>query len=144
MTTQTPVFEKSIRYDRFSKDYEMKLNGDLVGYARTHTEAENTLDALVHELLTHPIPVVEVIEAHRDTLADSADIAAMLAEEAAYTFGDRVVPANPDGYHLIGVVVGFINPDLPESYLSVNFECSDGTTENLWLTADELQKEAAQ
>lgn len=83
MTTQTPAYEKEIRYCRGSRDYEMLLDGDLVGYARTHTDAENTLDALVHELLTHPIPVVEGIEAHRDALADSADIAAMLAEEAA-------------------------------------------------------------
>lgn len=49
MTTATTVTE--IRYDRFSRDYAMYLDGELVGYARTYHEAEVLLDDLVLERL---------------------------------------------------------------------------------------------
>lgn len=47
-----PTYDKSIRYDRESRDYAMYLDGELVGYARTYHEAEVTLDQLVFELLS--------------------------------------------------------------------------------------------
>lgn len=46
--------KREIRYDRFSKDFQMTLNNEIVGYARTYLEAETTLDALVYALLTKP------------------------------------------------------------------------------------------
>lgn len=80
---QTPVttlqFRKEIEYARATKDYVMFLNGELVGYARTPGDADKVLDQLVFELLNHPFATVaEVVEQHRDTLAESADIAAEL------------------------------------------------------------------
>lgn len=51
-----PLYEKSIKYDRESRDYEMRLDGELVGFARTYHDAEVTLDELVHTTLTHAAP----------------------------------------------------------------------------------------
>lgn len=45
------MYRKEIQYDRESRDYAMYLDGELVGFARTHHEAEITLDLLVFELL---------------------------------------------------------------------------------------------
>ena len=46
------MYEKSIRYDRETRDYAMYLDGELVGFARTYHEAEVTLDQLVFELMS--------------------------------------------------------------------------------------------
>ena len=46
------TYEKSISYDRETRDYAMYLDGELVGFARNHHEAEVTLDQLVFELVT--------------------------------------------------------------------------------------------
>lgn len=72
----TPSYAKVIQYDRETKDYAMYLDGELVGFARTQAEAENTLDALVFELLSAPAPVAEAVESRRETLAETADIEA--------------------------------------------------------------------
>lgn len=45
------MYEKSIIYDRETRDFAMYLNGELVGFARTYQEAETTLDNLVYELI---------------------------------------------------------------------------------------------
>lgn len=45
-------YRKEIVYSRETRDFAMYLDGELVGFARTHTEAETTLDALVFELLS--------------------------------------------------------------------------------------------
>lgn len=45
------MYVKEIRYCRKTKDYEMLLDGETVGYARTFQEAEVALDNLVFELL---------------------------------------------------------------------------------------------
>jgi hypothetical protein len=42
---------KVIIYDRETRDFAMYLDGELVGFARTHSEAETTLDELVREIL---------------------------------------------------------------------------------------------
>jgi hypothetical protein len=47
-----PPYEKSIAYDRENRDYAMRLDGELVGFARTYHEAEITLDQLVFELMS--------------------------------------------------------------------------------------------
>lgn len=46
------MYEKSIVYDRETRDYAMYLDSELVGFARTYHEAEVTLDQLVFELMT--------------------------------------------------------------------------------------------
>jgi hypothetical protein len=46
------MYCKEIRYDTETRDYAMHLDGELIGFARTHQEAQITLDALVHELLS--------------------------------------------------------------------------------------------
>jgi hypothetical protein len=46
------MYEKSIVYDRLTRDYGMYLDGELVGFARNYHEAEVTLDQLVYELLS--------------------------------------------------------------------------------------------
>ena len=55
MTTTTDTFEKSIRYDRETRDFAMYLNGELVGYAATYHEAEVALDQLVYAQLTRGV-----------------------------------------------------------------------------------------
>jgi hypothetical protein len=55
MSTAHPhsiTFAKSVVSHQESGDHTMYLDGELVGFARTHDEAETTLDHLVHELLT--------------------------------------------------------------------------------------------
>ncbi len=42
---------KEIVYDPETRDFAMYLDGELVGFARTYQEAEQTLDELVYELL---------------------------------------------------------------------------------------------
>lgn len=49
------MFEKSIKYDRETRDYRMELNGEFVGYARTYQEAEVTLDQLVFDALIYKV-----------------------------------------------------------------------------------------
>lgn len=49
MTSTT--FEKSIRYDRETRDFAMYLDGEMVGYARTYHDAESALDQLAYDLL---------------------------------------------------------------------------------------------
>lgn len=54
MTTQTaPRYEKEIRYSPEDRDYLMLLDGQPVGFARTHHEAEIALDELIHSILIH-------------------------------------------------------------------------------------------
>ncbi len=53
MTTTDATYRKEICYDRETRDYAMRLDGELVGYARSYSEAEITLDQLVFELLSH-------------------------------------------------------------------------------------------
>lgn len=45
------MYEKAIIYDPETRDFAMYLDGELVGFARTFQEAEETLDQLVYELL---------------------------------------------------------------------------------------------
>src|SRR5688572_32812852 len=93
----TPILpQRDIVYDRPTRTYAMYLDGELVGFARTHGEAETTLDELVYQqLLSRPLSEVEAL-AHELasvhpalTLSDALDIAnqkidAVLAYAAAY------------------------------------------------------------
>ena len=93
----TPILpQRDIVYDRETRSYAMHLDGELVGFARTHGEAETTLDELVYQLLlSRPLTETEAL-AHELaavhpalTLSDALDIAtqtidAVLAYAAAY------------------------------------------------------------
>lgn len=46
------MYRKEVVYDRECHDYAMYLDAELVGFARTYTEAEVTLDQLVFELIS--------------------------------------------------------------------------------------------
>lgn len=48
---QAPLHDKQVVYDCETRDFAMYLDGELVGFARTYSEAEATLDALVYEIL---------------------------------------------------------------------------------------------
>jgi len=52
MSTTDATYRKEIVFDRETRDFAMYLDGELVGYARTYSEAETTLDELVFELLS--------------------------------------------------------------------------------------------
>jgi hypothetical protein len=45
------MYKKAIIYDPETRDFAMYLDSELVGFARTFQEAEETLDELVYELL---------------------------------------------------------------------------------------------
>lgn len=45
------MYEKDIQYDPETRDFAMYLDGEIVGFARTYQEAEQTLDQLVWELV---------------------------------------------------------------------------------------------
>ena len=42
--------EKAIEWDPETRDFAMYLEGELVGFARSYLEAEQTLDELIAEL----------------------------------------------------------------------------------------------
>jgi hypothetical protein len=114
MSTTHPystTFDKSIVYDPESGDHAMYLDGEVVGFARTHQEAQTTLDQLVLELLSHrssalptlPIPpafplpqldtIVEslgILAAHDDDPTIYADARQQLAA------GVTIAAAGPD------------------------------------------------
>jgi len=46
------MYEKEIVYDPETRDFAMYLDGELVGFARTYQEAEQTFDELIYELLS--------------------------------------------------------------------------------------------
>lgn len=49
MTTAT--FEKSIAYDRETRDFAARLNGELIGYFGNYSDAENALDQVAYDQL---------------------------------------------------------------------------------------------
>lgn len=51
-TTNTGLYKKEIVWDKETRDYACYLDSELVGFARTYTEAEVMLDQLVFELIS--------------------------------------------------------------------------------------------
>lgn len=47
------TFDKQIIYDRTTRDFALYLDDELVGYARTYSEGETTLNELVLSILQH-------------------------------------------------------------------------------------------
>ncbi len=62
------MYQKSIQYDRETRDYACYLDGELMGFERTYRAAEVYLDQLVFELMSglHALPTI-VEEAQTDT-----------------------------------------------------------------------------
>lgn len=59
----TPTYTKAIQYDPETRDFAMYCNGELVGFASSFQKAEDTLDALVYDLLQRDAATVEAMEA---------------------------------------------------------------------------------
>ncbi len=92
------MYEKSIQYDRTTRDYACYLGGELVGFERTYHAAEVYLDQLVFELLNTPHALPAVVEeatpacsqpnnlcdVHNPCPAHAADAARYLTEQAAF------------------------------------------------------------
>jgi hypothetical protein len=54
---------KSVRFDRITRDYEAKLDDNIVGYYSSYNEAMAALDKIVHARLSKPQPArTEVLE----------------------------------------------------------------------------------
>lgn len=49
--TTTPAFEKSIRYDRETRDFRATLDDNLIGYFATYHDAEVALDQVAYDQL---------------------------------------------------------------------------------------------
>lgn len=49
---EPPSYRTEIVYCRETRDYAMYVDGELVGFARNQHEAEQTLNALISELIT--------------------------------------------------------------------------------------------
>lgn len=75
---------REIVYDKESRDFAMYLNGELVGFARTHHDAEVTIDELVHSTLTHaapePAPVTDTSDLNARPIPRCADCGAALGD----------------------------------------------------------------
>jgi hypothetical protein len=102
MSTTPILAQRDIVHEPETGTYAMYLDGELVGFARTHGEGETTLDELVYQqLLSRPLSAAEalaheMVSLHPSlSLTDALDIArekidAVLAYAAAY---DAVVSA---------------------------------------------------
>jgi hypothetical protein len=82
------TFDKTISYDPHTGDHAMYLGGELIGFARTHHEAEITLDELVHELLRHTSngttgPTTNLPLPPTDTIAEALGVLAAHDDEPA-------------------------------------------------------------
>mgnify|MGYP006946108090 CR=1 FL=1 len=83
MTTTDATYRKEIVFDRESRDYAMRLDGELVGYARTYHEAEITLDELVFELLSSGATATATqLDGGSDVDECAAEVVGMLVEVA--------------------------------------------------------------
>jgi X-X-X-Leu-X-X-Gly heptad repeat protein len=72
---------KSIVYDPETGDHAMYLDGELIGFARTHQEVQTTLDKLVHELLRYTsngttVPTTTLPLPPADTIAEALGVLA--------------------------------------------------------------------
>ncbi|HEU4325492.1 MAG TPA: hypothetical protein VFS21_20270 [Roseiflexaceae bacterium] len=121
-----PVRGKHIAYDRESRQHAMYFEGELIGFARTPSEAETTLDSAVYEILSHrarwteapaeadalPLPspeaITEVLEeaaslfdedektVYSQAAAQIRTSVALLTDGAATLVGDVLVRAAPE------------------------------------------------
>lgn len=79
MTTTDATYRKEIVFDRETRDYAMRLDGELVGYVRSYHEAEITLDELVFELLSSgATATASALDGDSDADECAADVEALV------------------------------------------------------------------
>lgn len=49
------MYHREIIWDKETHDYAMYLDGELIGFARTYQDAQETLEYLVLQLMSHNI-----------------------------------------------------------------------------------------
>jgi CBS domain-containing protein len=82
MTTSS--YQKEIRYDLTTRDFELLLNGETVGWARSYADGERRLDELVYALLTTFCPVCQATPCQcpdPELAAANAEIAEVVAAQ---------------------------------------------------------------
>lgn len=81
--TTTHEIPRSINYDAASGDFAMYLDGELIGFARSYSEAEITLDQLVFELLSSGATATATqLDGGTDVDECAAEVVGMLIEVA--------------------------------------------------------------
>ena len=96
MTTTDATYRKEIVFDRESRDYAMRLDGELVGYARSYHEAEITLDELVFELLSSgATATASALDGDSDADECAAEVVGMLVEVAQTEIAHTNAPDCP-------------------------------------------------
>ncbi len=103
MTTATTT-DKSIRYDRASRDWAAYLNGEYIGSFSTHAAAEAALDQVAYDQLMDGVALTAAE-------LDGGSDADTMAEEVAAA----VVAHNP-GIHVNQYTVTLSHPDQAFSY----------------------------
>ena len=87
MTTATTTTDKSIRYDRASRDWAAYLNGEYIGSFSTHAAAEAALDQVAYDQLADGVALTAAE-------LDGGSDAGTMAEEVAAAV---VAPVDPAG-----------------------------------------------
>ena len=118
MTTTDATYRKEICYDRESRDYAMRLDGELVGFARTHHEAEVTLDELVFELLSSGATATATqLDGGSDADECAAEVVGMLVEVAQTEVAHTNAPDCPcdecmrTSYAFLNTLPSLVNPE---------------------------------
>ena len=118
MTTTDATYRKEICYDRESRDYAMRLDGELVGFARTHHEAEVTLDELVFELLSSgATATASALDGDSDADECAAEVVGMLVEVAQTEVAHTNAPDCPcdecmrTSYAFLNTLPSLVNPE---------------------------------
>jgi len=90
-----PAFAKAITYNRETRDFDLLLDGQFVGTARSFYEGEEKLDALVYDQLQ----ALRIDLADEAAAADeAAEVEAVEADEAARNFSDEADEAYQQAY----------------------------------------------
>jgi len=116
--TTTHEIPRSINYDAASGDYAMRLDGELVGFARTHHEAEVTLDELVFELLSSGATATATqLDGGSDADECAAEVVGMLVEVAQTEVAHTNAPDCPcdecmrTSYAFLNTLPSLVNPE---------------------------------
>ena len=81
MTNTT--FDKSIRYDRETRDFAAYLNGELIGYFGKYSDAENALDQVAYDQLMDGVALTAAeLDGGSDADVMAEEVAAAVAAPA--------------------------------------------------------------
>lgn len=101
-----PAHGKHIAYQRDTREYAMYLDGALIGFARTYDEAEITLDAAVHAILSHRANWTQApTEADALPLPSTDEITDVLDEHTALPLPDAPLYAEARARLVAGVAL---------------------------------------